>query len=680
MPPRTKANKSRIANLKPPPHFAPVQNPTPEKLLKINGKLLAFATIVHGGSYEQVSDIFRQAGIDVVERSAFDTAQRKVLNAIIEMGQESMTKWREKLEPNTIICLDGNYDHKRDGKHCLVGAIDNHNWKIIDIEILERAPDSMTEEEAKAAGLHSESSATMENECAKKLIPRLKLLADKIVGYCHDNDHKLRKVFKDNDWDITEFLDTNHAMLSFSKSFENINVQHDKVMSGLYYKLKLWAYHVIFMPVSTEEKVERFLNAANHYTGDHRKCDHPEEHEEYITPTIDDPKVKVALEQFLQENKYIVEYCLPIANTQHNESFHNTRARMALKHIAWKESYVGRTMAAVLDVNEFDRDWRSELREKLGLPPLHPKIQQHFDKKLKEKIERAAKKRTLEYQSAEKTRRLLHKKKYAKLCSQIGSYNIEHIPKYFEYEDDSEAYLYIQRLPEGSFKTFLKDEYNKEMSKNLRQFAKSFIRYPAFQHRNYIKEFISFCQVFYTPSVQQIVEVYDKTLLHEYETQYTETDFAQEMINLWNLPNLITAKARENLPEDIPDPPEQIVEFRISKIYIDGVASRHLVFPYCKDTQNATSKLEGVIIHKDEAKYYPPQDVLPISGTNLRLVMKAPITRSVYYNCDIVLRKCGDCVAAYIKKASKVLNPATKRKKTVKVKSGQYATVADMLF
>ena len=147
---------------------------------------------------------------------------------------------------------------------------------------------------------------------------------------------------------------------------------------------------IIEMNADTETKVSAFMNAADHYTGNHLHCDHDDDVIDFESPLIDDPKTYEVLVEFLEANKYIVEQCDPIANTQHNESFNNTRARMALKTIAWKESFRARTWVAVLETNEFDRDWKSELREKLNIPPLPEAIQSYFDNQMEKKLKRSA--------------------------------------------------------------------------------------------------------------------------------------------------------------------------------------------------------------------------------------------------------------------------------------------------
>ena len=138
MPRPKKSTLIRVANFKgKKPDRPPDENPYAGRIsgtfcIKISGKQLAFAVLVEGGSYAKISRMFNHCGVQVVGRSTFDTYQKPVADELIKMGRESMNYYKSQIQQGTVICMDGNWDHKRHGKHCLVTVIDNINWKIID--------------------------------------------------------------------------------------------------------------------------------------------------------------------------------------------------------------------------------------------------------------------------------------------------------------------------------------------------------------------------------------------------------------------------------------------------------------------------------------------------------------------------------------------------------------------
>ena len=115
------------------------KNPIPRNLPVVNrisGKELAFAIIVHGGQYEQIKAIFQEVGLLVLCKSAYDTAQKEVCKMIIEFGNELISKWRNDVIEDSIICIYGCWDHPRNGSNCVVTVFDNKHWKIIGMKTI----------------------------------------------------------------------------------------------------------------------------------------------------------------------------------------------------------------------------------------------------------------------------------------------------------------------------------------------------------------------------------------------------------------------------------------------------------------------------------------------------------------------------------------------------------------
>ena len=515
------------------------RQPTNPFIPHISGKLLAYAILIEGGQYAQIADILTHCGLHVVSSSAFHSAQRIVRKHLEQMGLESIAHWRLEMKDGTVICIDGCWDHKRTGKHCVITVIDNMNWKIVDVEIIKRG------KEIGGSVNFVGPAPNMESEGIRRILSRFvenDEIKSKICAYCHDCDARVRNIFEEFEWYIHEFLDINHAMLSFQRSFEKINGQNSKCLEGLYFRLKLWIYHIISMDADQETKVAALLNAANHYTGDHSHCDHDPDIIDFTNKLIDDEGTYDVLVQLLQENKYIVEQCNPIANTQHNESFNNTRARMATKSIAWNSSFRARTMVAVLETNEFNRDWKSELRERLGIPELPPSLQHHFDVQMQEKLNRSMYRHTEEYKKAERLRRQVIKRKYQDFNKTSPEYNLEHVPGWINSEL---TFQFIESLEEGPFKRFITTQkFLKD--NNLKKFTEAFVNYEEFKdHKEYMKSFILVCRNVFDADVKTIFDIYDVCYVNYLENLSLDKNaLAEKLSEAWDLPNLITESAQ----------------------------------------------------------------------------------------------------------------------------------------
>ena len=398
-------------------------------VIKIRGKLLAFGIIVHGGNYEQIKQIIGEVGILTVERSAFDKAQKEVCKALISAGEASIAKWREAVKDESMMCIDGCWDHPRNGQNCVVSFFDNQNWKIIALEVVQRGVN------------YDGPSNGMEAEGIERVIEELKNdneIRRKFIAYCHDCDGKVRTIFRRSGWDLKELLDINHAMKSFGKSFNNVNVQNGGCLTEIYIRLKLWIFHIIETEDPEEIKVAKMLNAAEHFTGNHSNCDHEPSLPEIPTKYMHEPHTKEILINFLNDNLFLVKMCNIKANTQHNESFNAVRARFAPKSTSWKDSFKARTMAAVLDVNEFGTDWRGDISSQLKLQPLTQELQERFDSITKHQKELSEERRKKEFQDKERIRRLKRKNKLYKLEKNCTKYNINHIPfQEFTWNQDS---------------------------------------------------------------------------------------------------------------------------------------------------------------------------------------------------------------------------------------------------
>ena len=61
--------------------------------------------------------------------------QNLIVDTIIQLARESALKYSNNLNDNTIISIDGAWDHRRHGSTCIVTMIDINSRKIIDFSI-----------------------------------------------------------------------------------------------------------------------------------------------------------------------------------------------------------------------------------------------------------------------------------------------------------------------------------------------------------------------------------------------------------------------------------------------------------------------------------------------------------------------------------------------------------------
>lgn len=173
-----------------------------------NSMPFVFSVLEEGTNYELVSRVFLWNDIKIPRRSSFYRAQRIIAPTIIEMANESCLKYKKLMTPESIITMDGSWGHRRNSLQCILESIDSRQQKIVDFAITEKDNHILK-------GDFVGSSNSMEIGCLKKLIARWKNDPN-VISYTHNNDRKAMVFLESSEWVITEILDTNHTIKSFS--------------------------------------------------------------------------------------------------------------------------------------------------------------------------------------------------------------------------------------------------------------------------------------------------------------------------------------------------------------------------------------------------------------------------------------------------------------------------------
>ena len=368
---------------------------------KLNGLQFAFSVIVNGVGYTSAAKVFLQNNIVPPSESCFYNHVRDVIDQIIALGKESADYHRTQMEPDTVISLDGSWDHRRNGRYCIVDAVDLKRKKIIAIAVLQR---STTGHPSTYTG----SPQNMEVHCCRQLASELGQ-DGRIIGYCHDNDSAVRGVFTRMcpAWD--EYLDANHTVKSFDRHFNACNSSAHGKLGDIRDSLLHFMYFLFDYPVQVEEKVAFWRNAVNHYRGDHSRC--PRGHsQERVWRYRKDQDAIDALRLLLSKTEFIIRHCAKPFNTQLNECFHAIKSHMMFKEFAWRETAIARLYLSLLTFNQVP-NWPDTLRARLNLPPLEPSVIIRMRELDRKREGESLMRRTPAYQRQERLRRVNEKSK-----------------------------------------------------------------------------------------------------------------------------------------------------------------------------------------------------------------------------------------------------------------------------
>ena len=685
-------------------------------LMKISGKLLAFAILVHGAIYEQIKNVLTEFGIKVVSKATFFEAQKLVSRELIKLGKESIQNWQSQLKHETVLCIDGCWDHPRNGKHCVVSFIDNINWKIIALKVLSMG------------GNYKGPSNGMESSAIEKIIEKMKRdkdIKEKTIAYCHDCDSKVRCLFQNSGWNIRELLDQNHALKSFAKSFEKTNVQNGGCLKNIYVRLKLWVYHLLLSDLSIDAKTTQFMNAAEHFTGNHKNCVHSKDQLDFINPVIHDPKTKSVLVSFLEQNQYIILQCDTSANTQQNESYNSLRAKFAPKAYNWNNSFKARSYAALLDFNEYASDWREKLRERIGLDPLPQELQSMLDSMREKQKQQSIERRKEEIQQKERLRRLKVKNKLYKLEQSCTQYNSMHIPYHdFVVNDSAREMLYrvhseksyISQKAKDSLCSFFFSEFGAyELDKN--SYYRKYILMGLDKDHQNLSLFIQItAELIISPTLKPRL---DESILDEFDLYHREmitrtiieSDqfFSQKKVidgicevdvtkgNLLD-PNPYTVElenclctisqeaqlllndVRNEYSNHNPKTQIQLVTIVMPNPFcIHRVANPQniplLCYPYVKtNSMAAWLKPEGILIKTEEMNKFPLILVQQIDEDFAFVFKHAPV-RALVANSEMSLYIENDKLIPVIHAKEKIFYPITERQRKNIVKAGSVVTL-----
>ena len=108
----------------------------------------AVAALVSGLTFTQVQYFMTIMGhkTPFSRPARFYQIQKIVSQIIIGFARKNVEKYRNLMSHPTVISLDGSWDHRHNGKFCIVDAFDTVQGKIIDYEIIKRKASENSDE------------------------------------------------------------------------------------------------------------------------------------------------------------------------------------------------------------------------------------------------------------------------------------------------------------------------------------------------------------------------------------------------------------------------------------------------------------------------------------------------------------------------------------------------------
>ena len=221
--------------------------------------------------------------------------------------------------------------------------IDIATKKILDIEIIEQGKQYVI-------GNTIENSNNLESVGIRRLAKKWE--NDKrIVGYVHDNNGTTRKIFKEEKWNIDEYLDFGHSIKAVSRRVQNF-VKKNQEFSLIENSLEKWLISILKSDDDPNTKKDLWLNSFHHYNNNHDKCRHKNKTLKIYTFS------KESIEKLKKFLKSTSKYGYKVSNSitsQAVESFNSFKSHYAQKSLKFATSTKLRYQIAALTWN--DRTW-----------------------------------------------------------------------------------------------------------------------------------------------------------------------------------------------------------------------------------------------------------------------------------------------------------------------------------
>lgn len=353
---------------------------------KIHPKLMATTGLLTGNGYVGMKRNCNYLNIPTPSMRTYYNYQRDAAENIIDIVGNNCLQNATKIQNNSNISTDGQWNHQNNGSNALITFFDHEQGKVVHFENISRNKGIF-------GGNYEGASSNMETAGIERGLTNLKpIIKDKMVNIAHDHDGKTSGIIKRRtDLQLSETLDPGHAAQEIgrkaNKHFEDLsrNIKNKKdperktikkcfeLFATLIEKIISWFKFLVYNVQDPEIKEKQWNNMANHVTGKHDECVHAnqlinqkrrgrprkkdskkESFWEWEAGKKDD-ELKKSLEVFLVKNTDLVVKT-GTAQTQVNESINAMATKVLPKNKVFNNTSKARLAVAIGRKNDSNFD------------------------------------------------------------------------------------------------------------------------------------------------------------------------------------------------------------------------------------------------------------------------------------------------------------------------------------
>lgn len=330
--------------------------------IKVPAEDMVAAALYTGTTFQQQHDSLLMMGLIPESRSSFYRKQKVSVENIKQATEASMKSARERFSGNAAI--DGRWAHRVRSPQGTVIMADTSSE---DRAVLWRE-NLICEGGGRKNPNYTGSPGNMETEGTRRMFTKLynEGFLEKIDTITRDRDNKSGKIMNQFDIRERELHDPGHVKKSFSKKLsafinsyrnyeyttqEGTDVCIRSPFQGLKGPLENYFSYVI-KEEDRDIREYKWLNAVDHFTGNHENCEHKDDLSCYFWRTgYEHPPLQKILYNFLNDFSPIIRKLCSSHSSQIVESINSSIAASAPKNISWKE-YEARVDVAILKHNE----------------------------------------------------------------------------------------------------------------------------------------------------------------------------------------------------------------------------------------------------------------------------------------------------------------------------------------
>ena len=333
---------------------------TVSKQTKISSEAIVTASYFTGTPFKALTDACKICGVKTESLRKCYTVQKASAPKIIEKANECIRSAQQSFSGEMQI--DTRWSHRRNASQGLTTAFDPVSRKVVGRSHQVRFGGNRFSPNCQVP------SNMMESLGSTEVLQEFKDrgLLDQIKAVTRDRDNKSETIFATFGIADKQRHDPGH----FRKNFRTLwnafttNAQKpgvempkggakaiERPFFGLATPLEKWLNYC-FTEKNDEKRVQMWLNSAEHFTGNHTKCNHPADIDCFVWKKgLEFPSLKRQFENFLSETAPIVQRTSNDANTQSVESMNSEYGRICSKNLSWKYAQ-SRLDTAIIKHNE----------------------------------------------------------------------------------------------------------------------------------------------------------------------------------------------------------------------------------------------------------------------------------------------------------------------------------------